>query len=142
MNEVMKEVMKYRQGDVLIIPIPKSEERKTEKLRAIAREDGRVILAHGEVTGHAHAISDQGCFLYLDEHPGLDSEQAMGLLVSIARHGAGPEAPPMPDRVLEVKDKTVMLGHEEHDPIELKEGQYIIRHQREFDPDAERRVAD
>jgi hypothetical protein len=38
----------YRQGDVLIIPvagIPDDSE-------PIARENGRIILAHGEVTGH------------------------------------------------------------------------------------------
>ena len=52
----------FRQGDVLIIPvksIPKTAE-------PIAREQGRVVLAHGEVTGHAHAIRDKQAALFRD----------------------------------------------------------------------------
>ena len=43
----------YRQGDVLIMRVP-----KIHKNKPMEREGGKVILAHGEVTGHAHAISD------------------------------------------------------------------------------------
>ena len=42
----------FRQGDVLIIPVAKLP----DCLEPMKRERGRVILAHGEVTGHAHAI--------------------------------------------------------------------------------------
>src|SRR5258708_19796990 len=45
----------YRQGDVLIIPV----EWIPEKLDPVDRENGRVVLAHGEVTGHAPAIMAQ-----------------------------------------------------------------------------------
>ena len=53
-----------QQGDVLI--------RRIEKLPAQAKAQpasGRIILAHGEVTGHAHTIEEQeGVRLYtLDE---------------------------------------------------------------------------
>ena len=36
----------YRQGDVLIVPV----ESIPEELDPVDREDGRVVLAHGEVT--------------------------------------------------------------------------------------------
>jgi hypothetical protein len=52
----------YRQGDVLIIPV----ESIPERLDAIDRDDGRVVLAHGEVTGHAHAIKAEGAVLFRD----------------------------------------------------------------------------
>ena len=41
-----------RQGDVYLIPVVAIPATATP----VAREAGRLILAHGEVTGHAHAI--------------------------------------------------------------------------------------
>ena len=52
----------YRQGDVLIVPV----ESIPEELDPVDREDGRVVLAHGEVTGHAHAIEAEGAALFRD----------------------------------------------------------------------------
>ncbi len=49
MNEVH-----CRQGDVLVI---RRRRVAADRLRPIAREDGRIVLAHGEATGHAHAIA-------------------------------------------------------------------------------------
>lgn len=43
----------HRQGDVLLNPV-----RSAPKGKAIAPDNGRVILAYGEVTGHAHAIEE------------------------------------------------------------------------------------
>jgi hypothetical protein len=40
----------YRQGDVLLIETTETARGKD------AREKGRIILAHGEMTGHAHEI--------------------------------------------------------------------------------------
>lgn len=50
-----------RQGDVLI---EETTTRVPEKATPRARENGRVVLAHGEVTGHAHAVADAGVELY------------------------------------------------------------------------------
>lgn len=44
----------YRQGDVAIERVGSLP----AKLTKVARENGRVILAHGEVTGHAHAFEE------------------------------------------------------------------------------------
>ena len=45
----------YRQGDVLLVAINSiPANARTE----VARDNGRIVLAYGEVTGHAHAIHD------------------------------------------------------------------------------------
>ena len=86
----------YRQGDVLII----SADAIPADATPIDRENGRVVLAHGEVTGHAHAIK----------------------LPETERHkvkywNAGAE------RFLQVMER-VALTHEEHGEIVLNEGIY------------------
>lgn len=50
-----------RQGDVLI---EETGQRVPAGAVPRARENGRVVLAHGEVTGHAHAVADQDAELY------------------------------------------------------------------------------
>lgn len=103
-----------RQGDVFIFRAPK----KTTKDAPVDREENRVVLAHGEVTGHAHAIKDKEAALFTMK----DAEFAL-------------------DRLLR-SEKKVCLKHEEHDPIQIPKGDFIVRRQREYDPIAERIVAD
>jgi hypothetical protein len=103
-----------RQGDVLIERIEAMPAKRT----AIPRENGRVILAHGEVTGHAHAIVDEKCDLY-----------------------ASPDAP-MGVTYLEIQQAVVALKHDEHSTIELPEGKYRVTRQREYAPSEIRNVAD
>jgi hypothetical protein len=50
----------YRQGDVLIIPVYSVP----GNLAPVARENGRIVLADGEATGHAHAIRAEGAALF------------------------------------------------------------------------------
>jgi hypothetical protein len=94
----MKQV---RQGDVLlqrINPPPVCGEKQPP--------DGeRVILAYGEATGHAHALSATSATLYLnDSH-----------------------------RYLQVTDPLAYLDHEEHSRITLKKGWYEVVQQREWE---------
>lgn len=133
----MSEPQMWRQGDVLII---RKEGKATdrEKLREVPREEGRVVLAHGEVTGHAHAITERGCHLFVDEDNRLTGEDAMGI---ITRLGGGAVGLPEADRLL-AADEPIVIRHEEHNPIELPAGEYIIRRQREYDPEALRAVED
>ena len=102
-----------RQGDVLIIGVAKLP----EGLEPVKRESGRVVLAHGEVTGHAHAIKDKRAALFRDPK-----------LAAIFMHVSG--------------DATVALEHDEHDTITVPPGNYEIRRQREYSPEAIRNVAD
>lgn len=103
----------YRQGDVLIERVgllPKDAKK-------IARENGRVVLAHGEVTGHAHAITDKQCDLFASErNPGVT--------------------------FLEIRDAVAALKHDEHATISLAPGTYRVTRQREYSPEAIRNVAD
>lgn len=107
-----KEKLKmYRQGDVLVI---QTTAAIPSDAVAIEPEGGRVILAHGEVTGHAHAIAAKIATLYM-----LEGARRM-----LEMRQAGP------------------LEHEEHAPIDLPEGCYIVKRQREFEPETIRYVAD
>ena len=100
----------YRQGDVLIVAgtIPESAKQRD-------RDKGRVILAYGEVTGHAHAIADR-------EAIGFGETETEFLRV--------------------LSEAGVELRHEEHGTITLPAGDYRIVHQREYTPFGERRVLD
>lgn len=98
-----------RQGDVFlerVTSIPKGAKAKS-------RDGGRVVLAYGEVTGHAHAIVEPEALLY-----DLDG-----------------------DMYLEA-DGTVTLRHEEHAPVTIDKGLWRVRQQSEYSPAAIRSVQD
>lgn len=101
----------YRQGDVMLIRVAKAP--KTAKKQAVK---DRIVLAYGEVTGHAHAIHD------LDQAELLVEEKNKTSYVS-------------------AKGK-LFLTHEEHDAIEIPKGVYEVRRQREFAPEANHFVHD
>jgi hypothetical protein len=108
-----KESMMYRQGDVLIVPVSTIP----DVIYPIEREGGRGILAHGEVTGHAHAIKADGAALFRDP-------KLMAVFLTVSADGP------------------VALEHDEHDTIMLPPGRYQIVRQREYTPDAIVNVAD
>jgi hypothetical protein len=99
----------YRQGDVLV----ESVATVPPGAVAVARKDGRLVLAEGESTGHAHAIASRRAQML---------ERAGVLyLVLLAR---------------------ARLLHEEHGPITLPPGTYRVIRQREYHPEEIRLVAD
>lgn len=99
----------YRQGDVLLAGVATLPERAED-----ANVEGRIVLAYGEVTGHAHAIACHQARLFLDG----DS------------------------RYLVVGEDGADLVHEEHSTIHLKHGVYRIVQQREYIPMSSRLVVD
>jgi hypothetical protein len=104
----MKQEM-YRQGDVLLVVVA--------ELPAAAEEltpGDRIVLAYGEVTGHAHTVATLEAQLF----------------------GLGDV------RYLKVSDGGADLLHEEHAPIHLLPGVYRIQRQREYVPDSSRLVLD
>lgn len=107
--------MIYRQGDILIV----ATTHIPTNLNPVSRENGRVVLAHGEVTGHAHCID-------------ADDTAVMFLETDVAE---------MADRFLRVEQE-VQIVHDEHDTITLPPGDYVVRRQREYTPEAPRQVAD
>ena len=103
--------MQFRQGDVWIEGI----EAIPQGAKAVKRT-GDVILAYGEVTGHAHRIT-----ALLDAVDVLQEAERI---------------------ILNVRSP-VTITHEEHGPITLAPGIYASYVQREYDPIAEeRRVLD
>jgi hypothetical protein len=107
----MKNVPIYRQGDVLI--------RQVKEIPAGAKpvdwsSEGRVVLAYGEVTGHAHML-------------GLS-------FASMFATDAG-------QRFITVKEGAE-LKHEEHAAITPEPGIYEVIQQVEYTPQAVRNVAD
>ena len=105
----------YRQGDVAIIPVS----TVPADLIPVPRDAGRIVLAYGEVTGHAHAIASAEADLFAT--PGATAEAV--------------------DRYLRVRSQ-VTLDHEEHTAIVLPPGDYRVIRQREYDAAMARQVAD
>ncbi|MFG3497168.1 hypothetical protein [Streptomyces sp. NPDC047928] len=107
----------YRQGDVLIVPIAESAVPPGAADGPQEPRDarGRLVLALGEVTGHAHAVVG----------PGL-----------LVRH-SGPFGP----MLLHLPDGGRVV-HEEHAAIPLPKGWYQVVRQREYVPGSVRIVAD
>lgn len=106
----MKISPQYRQGDVIIERVA-----KIKRENPMERENGKVILAHGEVTGHTHAIADEAVNQYRLS-PGLTE--------------------------LEITEAVALLQHEEHSTIELPTGKYRVTRQLEYTPQEIRNVAD
>jgi hypothetical protein len=73
-----------------------------------------LILAEGEATGHTHRIAEGQAELY---------EQEGTLYLSV------------------ISDSAV-LAHEEHQPIPIPKGNWMVRIQREYQPEGWRYVAD
>lgn len=105
-----KSPVMFRQGDVLIVEAATVPANPTK----VKREAKRIVLAHGEVTGHAHAIESAHATLW--------------------QSGDGA-------RFLEVK-RTCSLQHEEHATITIPAGVYRVIRQREYTPEAIIQVAD
>ncbi|MGA5820196.1 hypothetical protein ACPC54_20295 [Kitasatospora sp. NPDC094028] len=107
----------YRQGDVLIVPVEKSAvPPRVPELPVQPRDArGRMVLALGEVTGHAHAVVGPG---------------------ELRR-----EAGPFGSAWLHLPEGGRVV-HEEHAAISLPKGWYRVVRQREYTPGAVRMVAD
>ena len=99
----------YRQGDVLLKQvrcIPKDANQQ--------KQEGGIVLAYGEVTGHKHQIAD------IENVDVFVSANTLYLRVN----------------------NTVELLHEEHSTIVLPPGNYERVLQVEYTPEAIRNVAD
>lgn len=100
----------FRQGDVLLTPVSLPAKAKKTNVR----DNGRVILAYGEVTGHAHAIMD--C-------PEVETYEFKG------------------KTYLSIKE-SVTLSHEEHANHVITPGDYEVTIQREYKRKEIARVVD
>jgi hypothetical protein len=97
----------YRHGDVLVA--------KTAELPKEAVKRTHLVLAEGEITGHAHRIADAG------------SAELYQFRTEI---------------YLRVVASSATLVHEEHGAIVLQQGTYRVWRQREYSPSEIRIVRD
>ena len=93
-----------RQGDVLIVPI----DALPENLTAVAPVRGRVVLAEGEATGHAHTI---------------EAERADFFTADVLQEA---------ERILMVHAGGAVVEHQEHSAITLEPGPYRVIRQVEW----------
>jgi hypothetical protein len=110
----MKNAEVFRQGDVLLVRIDDIPTDATT-----CKVNGDVILAYGEVTGHAHRIAP---------------DKAM----PFAKGGVWS---PTAERFIQALEGAE-LTHEEHATIALPPGNYRVIQQREYSPEEIRNVAD
>jgi hypothetical protein len=114
-----------RQGDVQLQPVASLPDGCKE----VPNDKGRIVLAYGEVTGHAHAIADH--------RPALRAGEIAEAAIARARLFVAPSG----ERFLEVRE-TVTLRHEEHTAHTLNPGIYKLPVQVEYTPSELRRVED
>ena len=115
-----------RQGDVLLLQVVALPSQCT----VLPVEGNRLLLAFGEMTGHAHAIYD-----HCADAP-ITAENASDLATAaIARAQAKARLwnSPNGDRYLEVT-ATVTLQHEEHTQHQIPPGIYHLPRQVEYTP--------
>jgi hypothetical protein len=97
----------FRQGDVLLVPIGPGEVPATA-VPAPRDRSGRLVLASGETTGHAHVISGD------DVRVLADRDDVGRLFVQVDGHA--------------------WLTHEERAAVAVTAGSYRVVRQREFAP--------
>ena len=113
---------KYQQGDVVLLKVDddyfKENTRGGDDTTSYnTQSHNNPILAFGEVTGHKHQIHMKDM---------LDKAEVTLHMGYNRKAGAN-----TPD-AFEVREKTVILTHEEHNPIELPPGKYVVRIVQEF----------
>jgi hypothetical protein len=101
--------VQVRQGDVLLTPCAEPQGKRTK----VDPEQGRHILAHGEVTGHSHAVSVATAACYL---------VARAMYLRALRDGE--------------------VRHEEHPPVPLLPTWYRVVRKKQYDAGRSRRVED
>mgnify|MGYP001567923407 CR=1 FL=1 len=106
----MKDLIRH--GDLLFVPVKKTQVSEVEGLREVS---GKVI-ERGEVTGHAHRVTEGD--VTIEEHV-RKSWQSGDML-------------PTGIRYMTVHTPATVT-HEEHKPVTLLPGLYEIMRAREFD---------
>ena len=132
--------MKFQQGDVIIRRIETLEKEKKDwngkttnlsdtNERWIQKD--RVVIAEGEVTGHAHAFNNdlnKDVKISLYKNPRTSRENWTN------SNGATPAYMEIESIAADLdKEVVATLTHEEHNPIELPPGIYRINQIQEFD---------
>lgn len=137
MQRNTRSTKQFRQGDVLLIAVAGV---LAASLKPAERDQGRIVLAYGEVTGHAHAITEERVVLLVADDAAAMGDAARELLASVGL-------------TTEIRDEDIVgvltvgedavVRHEEHAPIPLVAGeQFLVLRQREYSPERIVQVAD
>lgn len=115
--------MQARQGDVFVQSVRTHKNLVGKDFKEAPKEGGRTVLAHGEVTGHAHALPGDLAHLFIPTK--LSREEPR----------------------LRVVKPAVLFHEEHHQPstghvVQLPAGDYEVIRQREYSPEEIRNVAD
>jgi len=115
---------KYQQGDVVMFKVSddcferNTRSGKEHKVEYHGKQPTHAIVAFGEVTGHTHQVNMANML------------KEAGVTLSMGYRGeAGVDVP----EGFQVLNESVIMTHEEHDPIELPPGNYVVRTVQEFD---------
>jgi len=115
---------KYQQGDVVMFQVDDETFDKYAKkgddntVSYNTQSHNNPVLAFGEATGHLHQIHMK------------DMLDAAEVTLHMGWHReAGRDVP----EAFEVREETVTLTHEEHNPLDVPPGKYVVRIVREFD---------
>jgi hypothetical protein len=117
------EYTKYQQGDVVMLKVDDDYFKKNtgsgsdSVVEYHGKQPTHAIMAFGEVTGHTHQVNMANML----------KEAGVTLHMGYNRK-AGEDVP----QGFVVHNKSVTLTHEEHDPIKLPPGKYIIKLVQEF----------
>lgn len=111
-----------RQGDVILIPTSKKPSARAK----VVLDNGRTILAYGEVTGHSHEVVTVA-------PPATDATDDVPAQQLFEE--------PDGSRILVLKTPCA-LTHQEHDRADLPIGSFRVVRQCEWDAEQIRRVAD
>jgi hypothetical protein len=120
----------YRQGDVLLRAVGELPKGCVEVSREKVGPHGRVTLAHGERTGHAHAL--RALCVTGFKKASSEYEAMTGLNDFILVGGSGAA----------IRHEHTNGLKAEHDAINLPPGNYEVAQQVEYSPAALTRVAD
>jgi hypothetical protein len=106
----------WRQGDVLLV----ATDRIPADAAPVGRDEhNRLVLANGEVTGHAHVFRGKGICGFTK----LDNKDIEYLLVET---GGGSGAT--------LKHELVSGAKADHDPQQIPDGKYLLGQQVEYTP--------
>jgi len=111
-------MQQIRQGDVLLVRLEQTPEaflkESGRRVDHVQREHGRLVLAEGEATGHAHVIESPDAELVREDEELLGPGEAAELFLLV--HGV----------------EAVPLVHEEHESLTVPPGVYRVVRQREY----------
>ena len=126
MSEEKEKVIKYnkyQQGDVVMFQVDDKTFKEYSKsggnvIDYNTQSHNNPILAFGEVTGHLHQIHMK------------DMLAEAEVTLHMSRWGeAGKDVPD----AFEVREEPITITHEEHNPLDVPPGKYVVRIVHEFD---------